>query len=83
MLENNELNIYQELLDQLNIDSNTMQDILCSITKQNHASFELLNISSDCKILYFQDALGHLFPITLDKICQVRDMYVEIIDGRG
>lgn len=83
MLNNKETNIYYELLNQLQIDSNSLQDIVSSITKQENSSFELLNISSDCKILYFQDEMGHLFPITLDKICAVRDMYIEIIERRG
>lgn len=83
MLENKEVNIYYELLNQLHIDADAMQDIICSISKQPNSTFTFLKASSDMRIMYFRDEIGHLFPITLDKICEVRDMYVQIYNKRG
>ena len=80
-MQQQNINIYQELLYQLRIDDASMQDILCAISRQPKSTFTYRNSTNDFKIIHFEDENGHLFPIPLEKIVEVRNMLFQITGG--
>ena len=81
MLSEKETEIYFELLNQLNIDSDTMQIIVSSIARQPKSFFRLAKTSGDFRVFYFEDENQHIFPISLDKIVEVKNMLKDMTGG--
>lgn len=81
-MQQQNINIYQELLYQLHVDERSMQDILCAIAKQPNSRFTYKDQTSNFKIIHFEDENGHLFPIPLEKIVEVRNMLFQITGGK-
>lgn len=81
-MQQKNINIYQELLHQLRIDDSSMQNILCAISRQPKSTFVYKDSTNDFRIIHFEDENGHLFPIPLDKIVEVRNMLFQITGGQ-
>lgn len=64
--------VYGEILMQLGVTHSQMSQILFEITKSDN-TFTFIRIANDFRILYFEDNQGHLTPVPLDKIIQVRN----------
>lgn len=81
MQQDKETEIYFELLNLLQIDSETMQIIVSSIARQPRSFFRLSKTSGDFRVFYFEDENQHIFPIPLDKIVEVKNMLKDMTGG--
>ena len=81
MQQDKETEIYFELLNLLQIDSETMQIIVSSIARQPRSFFRLSKTSGDFRVFYFEDENQHIFPISLDKIVEVKNMLKDMTGG--
>lgn len=81
MLQNKETIIFNELLNQLGVSADTLQDIVSSIARQPESTFVLTKVSGDMRIFYFEDENNHIFPISLDKLVEVKNLLMDMTGG--
>lgn len=81
MLQKKETIIFHELLDLLDINAATLQDIVSSIARQPKSTFVLKRASGDMSIFYFEDENQHIFPISIQKLVEVKNLLMNMTGG--
>lgn len=74
-----ESSLYNELLSVLKIDDRTMQTIIRAITRSENETFKFVQSSGDYRIFYFSDSTNHIVPVTIKRIVEVRDVYLNML----
>lgn len=71
--KNSEEEVYNEILDTLEIDKSAMLILINSLLKTNNMNYSFVRITNDFQTLFFEDENGHLTAITLQKIIEAKN----------